>query len=262
MIDYLTHLEGLGKTDKYVRQVQSVLRRFAADPAKAQSLVNRYAQQRSDASTQHVVTVLRSYGRWASIAELQRLVKPARRTGRTAEPGSLEPEHVEALTTDERIPAARRDLYLIAARTGLRPVEIRRINPDRDIVQTEPDVFVLRLPASAQKSRRADTLPLPFEVEIRLRTGAYARLTDWGWRNLAETMRCDLAAVGIEQHDSLGRRRTFYSLRGYFGAQLLDSGVKIHVAQRLMRHAKAETTLKWYSRPSDRALREAMEGIA
>jgi integrase len=42
---------------------------------------------------------------------------------------------------------------------------------------------------------------------------------------------------------------------------VLAAGVPVHVAQRLMRHANPETTLRWYARATEGDLAEALDGV-
>lgn len=267
---YIDHLADLGKTEKYTGQVASILRRFAGDPRKAQARVNQYARQRSDKAVQYAVGILRGFGRWAGDRRLEGLQMPSARTGRTSEPGALEPHEVQALQSDDRVPAWRRTVYMIAATTGLRPGEILRLRPEH--VVTRPDGrHELHLPAGSQKSRRADVLPCSAQVAEVVRESFPARAASsrgefgpgsmWQWQNLAESMRKDLAALGFPVIDYLGRRRTMYSLRGFFASTVLSSGAAIHVAQRLMRHSDPQTTLRWYARPSDDQMHAAMDAV-
>lgn len=265
---YIAHLADLGKTEKYCAQVASILRRFADKPALAQGLVNSYARQRSDKAVQYTVGILRGFGRWSDDRLLTGLQMPSARTGRTSEPGALEPAEVEALVADERIPAWRRSVYLLGSSLGLRPVEIQRLRPE--YMRTRPDGrHELHLPASSQKSRRADVLPCSDEVAHLIREefpastagGEFGPRSAWAWQNLAKTLRSDLDLLGLPAADYLGRKRTMYSLRGYFASRVLSSGAPIHIAQRLMRHADPQTTLRWYARPSAEQMHEAMEAI-
>jgi integrase len=267
---YIDHLADLGKTEKYTGQVASILRRFAGDPRKAQARVNQYARQRSDKAVQYAVGILRGFGRWAGDRRLEGLQMPSARTGRTSEPGALEPHEVQALQSDDRVPAWRRTVYMIAATTGLRPGEILRLRPEH--VVTRPDGrHELHLPARSQKSRRADVLPCSERVAQVVRESFPARAASsrgefgpasmWQWQNLAASMRGDLRALGLPMTDYLGRRRTMYSLRGFFASSVLSSGAPIHIAQRLMRHTDPQTTLRWYARPSDDQMHAAMDAV-
>jgi len=255
---YCASLEGLGRSGKYVAQVERLLHRFATVP-DPQRAVNIYAQRHADASVRQLLTILRTAGRALGLELLRDLKTPARRTGRVAEPGTLTRAEVDQLLAADLSPA-RRACWLILARTGLRPAELWRVQPGW-ITTDRNGRASLRLPAGATKARAAAVLPLDPETAEALRSRVYEGLGRRERQRLADTFREDLERAGLELVDEAGRVRTAYSLRGYFGSAVLAAGVPVHVAQRLMRHANPETTLRWYARATEGDLAEALDGV-
>lgn len=63
----------------------------------------------------------------------------------------------------------------------------------------------------------------------------------------AAMLRDDLKDAGIEYTDAAGRDADFHSLRHSFVSHLALAGVHPAVAQKLARHSKIETTMKYYT---------------
>jgi integrase len=103
-------------------------------------------------------------------------------------------------------------------------------------------------------------VPLREGIAQLIRERAPWRLSEWRWQSLAAALRGDLEQLGMAAEDYAGRRRTFYSLRGYFAGRVLEVA-PINVASKLMRHANPQTTLQWYARTSDERMRESVEAL-
>ena len=178
---------------------------------------------------------------------------------------------------------SRAVLYLIAVSTGFRAKELSALTP-RDF---DPDGPTLTLPGRHAKNKRATTLPVRPEVAAVLAdfidgrpagTPATAPLWPGNWREKAAAMlRRDLAAAGVPYRvgadgddlswaDDRGERRRrglsaaaladvragstvldFHALRTTFGTELARAGVAPQTAQRLMRHADYNTTMRHYA---------------
>src|SRR5262249_35376830 len=74
----------------------------------------------------------------------------------------------------------------------------------------------------------------------------------------AKAIRVDLEAAGIPYSTEEGVA-DFHSLRTYYVSALVRSGASISEIGRLARHAKPETTLKHYPKPSLHDIRSAVE---
>jgi Phage integrase family len=76
----------------------------------------------------------------------------------------------------------------------------------------------------------------------------------------AKAIRADLEAIGIPYKTDEGIA-DFHSLRAYYISALVRSGASISKVHRLARHAKPETTLKYYAKVSKEDLRGAVETL-
>lgn len=146
----------------------------------------------------------------------------------------------------------RHALYLTACSTGLRAVELSRLEPgDIDTGAATVTIHV------AAKNKKSYTLPLTPEVVEALnplldRDGPLwpNRVNRWAawWIEGAQMIRGDLAAAGIAPVEG-GRVFDFHSLRVQYATDLDRAGVSLIRAQKLMRHSDPKLTAKYYTHP-------------
>jgi len=145
-------------------------------------------------------------------------------------------------------------LYLLAVATGLRLGELGVLTVRSfDFSVDPPEV---RVPGSATKNGREAVqaiLPVVEHSDEWVRRGLGICRQGTGramWelpRRAAEMLREDLRAAGIPFVDEDGRRLDFHALRGTLGTWLALGGATQQVAQKLLRHAKPETTARHYT---------------
>lgn len=177
----------------------------------------------------------------------------------------------------EALGRLRRLVYRLAAGTGLRRNELRRLR----VQDVNLDRREVHIPAAAAKSKRNQSVPLRSDLAEELATfipadaapgdlvfpaGEFPRLI---------TFKRDLVAAGLatvetaedgSEHfvteDESGLVLDFHCLRGAFVSGLIARGVHPRVVQVLARHAKVETTMRAYSDPRLLDLRGAVEQTA
>ncbi len=185
-------------------------------------------------------TDLRLVRRALKQGELERLLAAA---GKSA-------EVIFGLTGTER-----RLLYLTACSTGLRAIELARIEPGH--VDLAASTITVWRPAK-NKTRSVDVLPVAPDVLKALKPLMRRAGPLWPhragekkkWRRHgAEMIRADLTAAGIPHQDAQGRVFDFHALRGQFATDLDRAGVSLVRAQKLMRHSNPMLTAKHYTRP-------------
>lgn len=235
---------------------------IAAEPVE-QHLADRRRAGLSAQSSNHMLTALRGFTRWMV------------RTGRaTADPlARVETLNVaidrrrvrRALTRDEArrlVEAAERSaetvdcldgetralVYRIALGTGLRRAELARLRVgDFDLARQE-----VALRASATKSRRAVTLPLPewlctelAERLAELPADRPALPLRRNWRS-DRVIGADLDAAGIARTDERGRVVDFHALRATYISWIAARNAQA-VAQALARHSSGRLTQEVYT---------------
>lgn len=163
-----------------------------------------------------------------------------------------------ALTLDElaRLKAAagrRWPVYLMAALTGLRRSELRRLQwGDVHLDAVAP---YIQLRAAATKAKRADVVPINAELQDVLRglrpidvpddQPVFARLPKYG------TYRKDVEQrAKIPWRDAQGRLASFHALRKTFGTYLALANVPRRVAMDLMRVTDAKLLDGVYTEPT------------
>lgn len=147
----------------------------------------------------------------------------------------------------------RAAMYLVAAYTGFRVGEIAKLS--RESFDLDADPPRITLPGSATKNKREAVQPIPESVADHLRGWLATKANDgplwpgYRWRTgkVADLVRCDLKAAGIEAETPAGRI-DFHALRTTFATMLARSGVPIQHAQKLMRHSSPDLTVKHYTR--------------
>ncbi len=153
-------------------------------------------------------------------------------------------------------------VYLTAAATGLRVLELSRLTPGNfDLGGDEPRVV---LAGVATKNRKLADQPLPPAVANRL--SAYladrpAKGRIWPgrwWEKAAEILRADLSAAGIEPVNARGEL-VFHSLRHTY-VSMLATVAPAAVVQGLARHEDSSTT-ELYTHTQDSQRRTAVEAM-
>lgn len=142
----------------------------------------------------------------------------------------------------------RRPYYVVAALTGLRPAECKRLRWKHvDLRSEHPTLY---LDKHVTKSRRKQTIPIP---DRAVGAFAYLRLPSPDpdalvFENIPtlNTFNADLARAGIAKHDERGRSAGLSSLRKHLATALAKSGADIYTAQSMLRHASATTTERSY----------------
>jgi integrase len=142
---------------------------------------------------------------------------------------------------------SREAFYSIAFFTGLRRSEQRALRwGDVDL-----DRAVLTVRAEASKAKREDHLPLHPQAVASFRSirTADAKASDLVFRTLPtiRTFYEDLARAGIAKRDDQGRVVDLHALRTTLATELARRGVAPQLAQQLLRHKDARTTLTHYT---------------
>ncbi|MFO0933772.1 MAG: tyrosine-type recombinase/integrase, partial [Planctomycetota bacterium] len=164
-----------------------------------------------------------------SADELSRLVSAAE--GRPLAAARAQRIHAGVTAREEsRLVAqgrARAVLYAVAAGTGLRRGELRKLRWQD--VDTARDL--VRVPAATAKAKRDQSVPLrpDLRVALDLVRPADAKPSDLAFPGGAfpthRTFALDLAAAGIVSPDESGRVVDFHALRGTFISSLAAAGV-------------------------------------
>jgi integrase/recombinase XerC len=153
-----------------------------------------------------------------------------------------------ALTTEEvakllgeTTPPDRRDLYVVALKTGLRHLEIRRMKFENF---TDDSLYI---PANIDKARKARHLPLhPDAAAVLNRRRTDRRPDDLVFQmptkqHVIAHIQADAEAAGIGKKD-IG----FHTLRHTFCTLLARRGAHVETTHRLARHSTIETTMQYY----------------
>lgn len=150
------------------------------------------------------------------------------------------------LTGQDRI-----NLYLVAARTGLRASELASLTFRSFEFDTAKPTLTVK--AGYSKHRRKDVLPLhPDLVEVIRQQSEgkepYQPLWPGSWAEVgAEMIRRDLELAEIPYRDSEERVIDFHGLRHTFLTHLASSGIHPKVAQVLARHSTITLTMDRYT---------------
>ncbi|MCB1079318.1 MAG: site-specific integrase, partial [Verrucomicrobiae bacterium] len=160
------------------------------------------------------------------------------------------------------VPEYRALLYRVAAFTGLRRNELKRLEWSRVVFNMERPRIELAAPRT--KSKRPDPLPIhpeAFSALQRLRELSPVEEPMVFFRGVTQMprFRKDLAAAGIADRDSRGRQLEFHSFRRTLATFLNSAGVAPRLAMELMRHRDMRLTMRDYT---DRAILPAAEALA
>ena len=132
-----------------------------------------------------------------------------------------------------RTPWRKRICYLMALRTGIREDELRKLT-HRNFDLEHRVVKVMG------KGKREDTLSIPPELAKYL--GRWLRHVKHG-----RLFRVPYKAAKMIHKDTGSTDIDFHCLRHTYCTQLARNGVHPSVAQRMMRHVRIETTMRFYT---------------
>ncbi len=183
------------------------------------------------------------------LASLQRVSKEGRETFKRRSLPDDELGRLLATSGDRSI------IYFIAATTGLRYIELKKLRRSDALLDADPPQLCLR--ASITKNRTASVFNLaPLQAQ-RLREWLSSAPQGDGplfWKGMPSwaTWRGDFERAGIPRFDADGRKSDFHCLRNTFGTNLLRLNTSATVTQTLMRHKDIRHTLQTY--PDLRAL--------
>ncbi len=265
--EYRQHLVGKGDSEKHIRDTLAYIRRWArecsvrhltqADPAQLnQFLIDLHRSARTrNAYRLSILGLLRwatNYGRLKfNPCPAGLIQKASENADRRRLSRAMTPEEFQSLLVVA--PPKRRAYYLLAALTGLRWREIRRLRwGDVDL-----HAGIVTAQASQTKNQQRADLPLLDPVvealkEIRPRTPLLSNPIFRGEVTL-KTWRLYLQRAGVlgpnmENYvDELGRQLDRKCLRLTFATWLKDAGVDLRDAQKLLRHADPKTTMTHYA---------------
>lgn len=162
---------------------------------------------------------------------------------------SSELNQIIEATDDEEL----KDVYLLAAYTGLRAQELLRLTVN-DIDNPVNTIRIL----STQKNRKFDNIPISSKArEILNRCmarsdgkGYIFRFKSRSW--ISVNFKRSAAKVGLEKR--------FHDLRHTYGSHLAMKGVPLKAIQELMRHASMDSTLV-YAKVSPSCVAEMNEAL-
>ena len=139
--------------------------------------------------------------------------------------------------------------YRVAIESGLRAGEVRSLT----VASFDLDGCTVTVQGRYSKRRREDTLPLRSETAEDLRAFFTGKLPEArafrmpSKSRVANMVKADLTAAGIEYIDAAGRYADFHSLRHTTGSFLAAAGVHPKVAQQILRHSRIELTMGIYT---------------
>jgi len=144
--------------------------------------------------------------------------------------------------------SARAPVYVTAVLTGLRRKELRLLEW-RDV---DFENALLTVRPEIAKSKKVGHLPLHQDVVAALRTyretpRPMPRARVFRTMPTARTFRLDLERAGLPRKDDAGLVLDFHSLRGTTATMLALLGTPPAVVRDIMRHAKIDTTLDYYT---------------
>ncbi len=143
----------------------------------------------------------------------------------------------------------RATLYLLAVETGLRASELRSLT----VSSFDLNQCTVTVKTEDAKNNKESTLPLREETAVLLKnflsgklpgTPAFVMPSKY---NMANMLRADLEAAGIDHKDNGEGKIDFHSLRHTTGSLLAASGTHPKVAQSIMRHSDINLTMSRYT---------------
>jgi integrase len=171
--------------------------------------------------------------------------------------------HAESGRDRWRMPGPLRAMaYRVAASTGFRAEELRGLTPESFRLDgVRPTIY---LKASSTKNRKPADQPVARPVAAMLRRWLEGRPAGRPvfplHCEMAKAMQADLRAIGVPYETEDGKA-DFHSLRSYYVTALIRTGRSIKEVQQLARHAKPETTLKYYAKVAAFDLHNAVEAL-
>lgn len=252
--DFHADLVSAGRTSEYTRQILSRLTRLRTDLCwltVSELNTDQYLGWRQEHSLnaprtlKHYQDALNAFCNW--MVENKRLThNPFEHVKRISIPRGSKGNH-RSFSIDElrRLIAAapgRATVYLLAATTGLRHKELKRLRWE-DVVLADKPHLLLR--PEATKSKRAETLWLTNDAAQAL---AVVCPSDKAVGPVFKTMPNhhtfdrDLERAEIPKHDHLGRSASFHTLRRSLVNILHSLGVDRRTAMAISRHTDSYLT--------------------
>jgi integrase len=157
----------------------------------------------------------------------------------------------------------RTTLYRLAIETGLRANELRSLTAS----SFDFSGCTITIKAEHSKNRQESVLPLRKETSAIMQTFLFGKLPTTqvfpmpSKYNMADMLRADCEAAGIDSTDRGRGKVDFHSLRHTTGSLLAASGVHPKVAQVLMRHSDINLTMNRYTHTLRGQESEAVESL-
>lgn len=145
----------------------------------------------------------------------------------------------------------RAALYILAAQTGYRRLELSRVMPSSFSFGAAPEIL---LPGKSTKNKKRVPIPLRRDVAVFFEKYLKGRPADKPvWRitknaHTADMIRADMDAAGVTWRDGI-EVADFHSLRETFVTELALAGVVPKVLQQLARHSTVDLTMNKYAKP-------------
>ncbi len=271
--DFIAELIATGRVNEYTRQIRSRLTRIMHDLAwsnicdlDADEFISwRQGLTVKPRTKNHFLDAMHTFCGW--MLDQRRIeFNPFERVKRVSCPrGSC--GNPRAFTDDEvrRLLDAAPDrcvVYLLAATTGLRFSELRRLQWGDVSLDTESPCIHLR--AQATKSRRADTVWLHPDAAEKLREswhGSDPTEPVLPTMPSAHTMNRDLLRAGIAKLDRLGRSASFHTFRRTFVTNMHRAGVDRRTAMAVSRHTSSRLTDVIYTDTESLPQRDAIQRL-
>lgn len=252
--DYLRDLTATGRSKEYTRQVRARLDRMRTelgwtllkDMTPDGFIAWRDALSGSPRTKNHFHDAVRGFVNWL-VAHRRTDVNLFENLKRAQIPKGSRGNH-RSFTLDElrrllsASPPERQSVYLLAATSGLRRAELRRLVwQDMFLDHETPHIH---FPGSSSKNKMSSVLELTDEAvrvlrELRSSPLATGPVFAKGIPN-HHTFDADLAAAGIPKHDHFGRPASFHTFRRSLNSILHQMGVPRRVIMSIMRHSSPE----------------------
>lgn len=158
-------------------------------------------------------------------------------------------EHVDALAVACDVPGDTSigDLVRLAAWTGLRRAELKRVATGASGVTIDGNLIILD---ADTKSRRPRMIPVPDHI-VPIIERIPLPVSEWHWRQRWDKARRELNCEDLHWHD----------LRHTYASWLIQSGVSMRVAQELLGHSSITMTQR-YSHLAPKHLVDAVTMMA
>lgn len=252
--DYLRDLKSTGRAKEYTRQVRARLNRLRSDlgwkilkdmtPDAFMSW--RDALDASPKTKNHFHDAVRGFVNWMIdhrrievnlFENLKRAQIPKGSSGNHRAFSIAELRQLLAATNADRVP-----VYLLAATTGLRHIELRRLTWQD--VRLDHETPHIHFPGKSSKNKMSSTMELTGEAIRALRDLQPGPLATGpvfsGGVPSHHTFDADLAAAEIPKKDHFGRPASFHTFRRSLNSTLHNLGVPRRVIMSIMRHASSE----------------------